>query len=213
MKSDGQYEAELGELYLIIEPSTEKGLYQVRVKKGYRGETIGESQNEISGLDKAKDLAYDIAGDYYKQYAGGGGVGDEKFFHESRLLDYGFSKDIDSAGNRIYEKGLYKIVINPKDKTYTAILNGRPETHKIYDKKFALGRFIDLEFGTKYAKGGMTEHGLEIGDEIMGYTKKVNELHVVNRKNNDEWHSVDLDDGKRYAGGGGISGLNDLIRG
>jgi len=67
--------------------------------------------------------------------------------------------------------------------------------------------------GGKYAKGGMTEHGLEIGDEIMGYTKKVNELHVVNRKNNDEWHSVDLDDGKRYAGGGGISGLNDLIRG
>jgi hypothetical protein len=88
-----------------------------------------------------------------KGFAEGGGV-DEKFFHESRLLDYGFSKDIDLAGNRIYEKGLYKIVINPKDKTYTAILNGRPETHKIYDKKFALGRFIDLEFGTKYAKGG-----------------------------------------------------------
>jgi len=140
-----------------------------------------------------------------RKFTGGGGV-DEKFFHESRLLDYGFSKDIDSAGNRIYEKGLYKIVINPKDKTYTAILNGRPETHKIYDKKFALGRFIDLEFGTKYAKGGMLEHGLKVGDEIMGYTKDVNELHVVNRKNNDEWHSVDLDDGKRYAGGGGVDG-------
>ena len=55
----------------------------------------------------------------------------------------------------------------------------------------------------KYAQGGMTEHGLEIGDEIMGYTKDVNELHVINRKN-DEWHSVDLDDGNRYAGGGGI---------
>jgi hypothetical protein len=58
--------------------------------------------------------------------------------------------------------------------------------------------------GRKMAKGGMTEHGLEIGDEIMGYTKDVNELHVVNRKNNDEWHSVDLDDGKRYEGGGGV---------
>ena len=74
MKSDGQYEAELGDLYLIISPATERGLYQVRVKKGYRGETIGESQNEISGLDKAKDLAYDIAGDYYKQFGDGGGV-------------------------------------------------------------------------------------------------------------------------------------------
>jgi hypothetical protein len=106
---------------------------------------------------------------------------------------------------------LYKIVINPKDKTYTAILNGRPETHKIYDKKFALGRFIDLEFGTKYAKGGMTEHGLKVGDEIMGYTKDVNEVHVVNRKNNDEWHSVDLDDGKRYAGGGGVDYPNHYL--
>jgi hypothetical protein len=62
-----------------------------------------------------------------------------------------------------------------------------------------------------YAKGGMTEHGLEIGDEIMGYTKKVNELHVVNRKNNDEWHSVDLDDGKRYAGGGGVDYPNHYL--
>jgi hypothetical protein len=57
-----------------------------------------------------------------------------------------------------------------------------------------------------YAKGGMTEHGLKVGDEIMGYTDNVNELHVINRKNNDEWHSVDLDDGKRYAKGGSVEG-------
>jgi hypothetical protein len=73
MKSDGQYEAELGDLYLIIEPSTQRGLYQVRVKKGYRGETIGKSQNEISGLNKAKDLAYEIASDYYNQISYSGG--------------------------------------------------------------------------------------------------------------------------------------------
>jgi hypothetical protein len=58
---------------------------------------------------------------------------------------------------------------------------------------------------TKMAKGGITEHGLKVGDEIMGYTDNVNELHVINRKNNDEWHSVDLDDGKRYAKGGKTS--------
>jgi hypothetical protein len=74
MKSDGQYEAYLGELYLIISPSTERGLYQVRVTKGYRGETIGDSTSEVSGLDNAKDLAYDIAGDYYKQFGDGGGI-------------------------------------------------------------------------------------------------------------------------------------------
>jgi len=69
------------------------------------------------------------------------------------------------------------------------------------------------QMGRKMAIGGMTEHGLEIGDEIMGYTKDVNELHVINRKN-DEWHSVDLDDGKRYAGGGGISnsGLKVILQ-
>jgi antirestriction protein len=63
--------------------------------------------------------------------------------------------------------------------------------------------YMDGANERKFAKGGMTEHGLEIGDEIMGYTKKVNELHVINRKN-DEWHSVDLDDGKRYVNGGKV---------
>jgi hypothetical protein len=60
---------------------------------------------------------------------------------------------------------------------------------------------IALHDRVEYAKGGMTEHGLEIGDEILGYTKDVNELHVKN-SNNAEWHSVDLDDGKRYGNGG-----------
>jgi antirestriction protein len=131
-----------------------------------------------------------------KGFAEGGGV-DEKFFHESRLLDYGFSKDIDLAGNRIYEKGLYKIVINPKDKTYTAILNGRPETHKIYDKKFALGRFIDLEFGTKYAKGGMLEHGLREGDIILGKQSEYSKDIEIADKNN-KYGIVDLQKGQRW---------------
>ena len=84
MYSDGQYEAFLGELYLIISRATERGLYQVRVTKGYRGETIGESTSEISGLDNAKDLAYDIAGDYYKQYARGGNVNTGRSWHLDR---------------------------------------------------------------------------------------------------------------------------------
>jgi len=85
MKSNGQYEAYLGELYLIISRATERGLYQVRVTKGYRGETIGESTSEISGLDNAKDLAYDIAGDYYKQYARGGNVNTGRSWHLDRV--------------------------------------------------------------------------------------------------------------------------------
>ena len=83
------------------------------------------------------------------------------------------------------------------------------------DVKNALRRRTDLNIREVtsikevFAKGGMTEHGLKIGDEIMGYTKDVNELHVVNRKNNDEWHSVDLDDGKRYEGGGGVDDIEE----
>jgi hypothetical protein len=52
-----------------------------------------------------------------------------------------------------------------------------------------------------YAKGGMTEHGLRIGDKIMGESKDLNAVFV---KNDDEWHNVFLDKGKRYENGGGV---------
>jgi hypothetical protein len=52
-----------------------------------------------------------------------------------------------------------------------------------------------------YAKGGMTEHGLRVGDKIMGENKDLNSVFV---KNNDQWNSVILDKGIRYAKGGGI---------
>jgi hypothetical protein len=73
-KYDGQYEAEFGNFYLYVIPSNERGRYYVRVTDGYRGDLISESTQEILGLDNAKDLAYDIVGDYMKQFSKGGVV-------------------------------------------------------------------------------------------------------------------------------------------
>jgi translation initiation factor 1 (eIF-1/SUI1) len=132
MKSDGQYEAELGDLYLIISPATERGLYQVRVKKGYRGETIGVSTSEINGLDKAKDLAYDIAGDYYKQFAGGGGVGDTQIYVYS---------DMDS------ETGLIAEIENKKfDNLLDAKNYAKMKGYKV--------EIVELHYGNAYKNGG-----------------------------------------------------------
>ncbi len=51
----------------------------------------------------------------------------------------------------------------------------------------------------RMAKGGMTEHGLRVGDRILGESKDLNQVFV---KNNDEWKTIDLDKGLRYAKGG-----------
>jgi DNA-binding transcriptional MerR regulator len=140
MKSDGQYEAELGFLYLIISPSTERGLYNVRVKEGYRGETIGVSTNDISGLDNAKDLAYDIAGDYYKQFADGGGissikVGDEVIWKGNKYLLTNITSDTRS--------GFY-------DKKYFLSSNQVGVSDAILDSLKDVKKY-------KYAKGGGVE--------------------------------------------------------
>jgi uncharacterized protein YggL (DUF469 family) len=46
------------------------------------------------------------------------------------------------------------------------------------------------EKGKKYAEGGMTEHGLRVGDKIMGENKELNSVFV---KNNDQWNLIDID--------------------
>jgi hypothetical protein len=56
----------------------------------------------------------------------------------------------------------------------------------------------------KMAKGGMTEHGLRVGDRIWGESKDLNQVFV---KNNDEWKTIDLDKGTRMAKGGNVSSM------
>jgi antirestriction protein len=119
----------------------------------------------------------------HKLFAGGGGIG-------FKGLSAKVAKRYEGKKPEAKYRGEY-------GKRYS-----KSEAREVGDK--VAGKVYWQQRGRKMAEGGMTEHGLKVGDEIMGYTKDVNELHVVNRKNNDEWHSVDLDDGKRYEGGGGV---------
>lgn len=54
----------------------------------------------------------------------------------------------------------------------------------------------------KYAKGGLTEHGLRVGDKVVFEHLVDENINVVDSKG--EKHIVDLDEGKRYEGGGGV---------
>jgi hypothetical protein len=107
-KYDGQYEAEFGNFFLYISPSTQRGYYNFRVTDGYRGDTISESQQEILGLDNAKELAIDIVGDYMKQFKKGGLI-KEFNLREIKSLSIGNQKfltdDINDKGY-IYENGI-----------------------------------------------------------------------------------------------------------
>jgi hypothetical protein len=67
-----------------------------------------------------------------------------------------------------------------------------------------LGESFDLSEHELYAKGGMTEHGLRVGDRIWGESKDLNQVFV---KNNDEWKTINLDKGQRFAKGGNVSSM------
>jgi hypothetical protein len=72
----------------------------------------------------------------------------------------------------------------------------------------------DAKNGNKYAdggmmaKGGLTEHGLQIGDKIIGKSRIENNIQVMN---DGKYALVDLDEGSRIEGifedGGGIKGI------
>jgi hypothetical protein len=73
---------------------------------------------------------------------------------------------------------------------------------KAYNEYVNIGNKIGFDSGLNFlsmAKGGMTEHGLKVGDTIMGESKDLNAVFV---RNNDQWHNVFLDKGTRYAKGG-----------
>ena len=91
-KYDGVYEAELGSLNMYIYPQNQKGYYEVIVKKGK--ETISKSVGDILGIDNAKDIAYDMVGDYNKQFMKDGGGVDEEVYIKFMNKDKGFKQDM-----------------------------------------------------------------------------------------------------------------------
>ena len=197
--------------YIANDSSLRMKVYQeMKANKMERGGKFNQSWSQ-DHYRHNKGESYEVPISKRKhKYADGGGVGKRKRLTKGKLMLNIYKP----SGDFYMEK---------KDDGYIVHFTSRDAGQNI---SHLMDKFDVQDYGKGYhgsaylireketmAKGGMTEHGLKVGDEIMGYTKDVNELHVVNRKNNDEWHSVDLDDGKRYEGGGGVSGLNDLIRG
>jgi hypothetical protein len=70
-KDSESIRTQLGEFVVLIYPQSQKGYYDVYVSANKK--KVG-SKNDIYGLDKAKDVAYDIIGNANKQYKGGGDV-------------------------------------------------------------------------------------------------------------------------------------------
>ena len=145
-KYDGQYEAEFGNFFLYISPSTQRGYYNFRVTDGYRGDTISESQQEILGLDNAKELAIDIVGDYMKQFKKGGSIGFKGL--SNKVASNYEGKKVPQRFQSIYGK------------TYS-----QSEAQEVGNK--VAGKVYREQQANKMAKGGMVEFYDYKGVEIM----------------------------------------------
>ena len=90
--------------------------------------------------------------------------------------------------------------------------NEKPISYNFLENKIAIkGKergFVRVG-ARQYAKGGLTEHGLKVGDEIVldvKTTVKGQMPTTIGVKDDDkEFHLVDLDKGERYAKGGEVS--------
>jgi hypothetical protein len=133
-----------------------------------------------------------------------------------------------AKGGELHENFFYgheveNIEIDEDEKTATVMFtNGDMLTFIAYpDGREAVikGNFIQnkggkqhrLKAGDIYAKGGITEHGLQLGDEIIGYGGKNNE--ILNVKHRRGQNRVNLQTGERTTfgfGEGGKTGSKNL---
>jgi hypothetical protein len=124
------------------------------------------------------------------------------------LINYGFEPqrgNMDEADVDFYEEIDW---FTFRNEDFTAIVNNDGveilndegevmiETNDATELDIYLDELTENEL---YAKGGMTEHGLRVGDRIWGESKDLNQVFV---KNNDEWKTINLDKGQRFAKGG-----------
>jgi hypothetical protein len=111
-----------------------------------------------------------------------------------------------------FEDGVYD-VLNPKTNRIHRVSENQIEKPSAYSKhRQTASRMRNDEDtypkGTEFAKGGMSEHGLEVGDKIvMDVEKRVGNMpNTIGVEDYDkEFHLVDLDKGERYAKGGKTS--------
>ncbi len=63
---------------------------------------------------------------------------------------------------------------------------------------------VERRMSEDYAKGGLTEHGLRVGDTII---EDFGDDEIGVRSINRDWHRINLDKGKRFAKGGNVSSM------
>ena len=71
-KDEDGYRTKLGDFDIRISQSTQRGYWDIYV--GEKTKTI-RNKYDVYGIDNAKNIAYDIVGDYMKQFADGGMAG------------------------------------------------------------------------------------------------------------------------------------------
>ena len=181
---DELYVAEYGGSWTIKDKLNPKGNYTLSSKKE-RAE-----QNMQFLIDNPSRLAY-----YRKnEYAEGGGVKD-------KIKVRGFAPVSKEEAMLLNED--FKENFNSNIERFTKHLN------KVHNSKL---RVIDtqslIDFGKKYANGGMTEHGLKVGDRIEADGKTFgykDEIQVIDSDKKRRF--VNLDKGKRYDNGGGVENV------
>jgi hypothetical protein len=131
------------------------------------------------------------------KFENGGIVGQEIVFDDNGDENTGVIKDIhDTTGDYIVNTDDGRTILVQLDRDVISLGGMRKVVPMEAPRK---------RFGF-FAKGGMAEHGLEIGDEIIedrAYEGDENRIVVFNHINK-EGHLIDLDKGKRYANGGKI---------
>jgi hypothetical protein len=91
------------------------------------------------------------------------------------------------------------------EKSTKNIRKKRPKTRQ---PKMVRQYFEDEAYA--YADGGMIEHGLRVGDEILEDSQDNDEILVLNNKEN-EVRIVNLDKGERFANGGRVTSRSGII--
>jgi antirestriction protein len=99
------------------------------------------------------------------------------------------------------DRRIYYYILHSDDKkVYTEGYN--MDFIKSEIKRLTNGKNFYAKAGVRFAHGGMTQHGLRVGDKIIGSVDSRDEIWIIDNKRNA--HVVNLDKGNRYEGGGGV---------
>ena len=167
---------QLGEFVVLIYPQSQKGYYDVYVSA--YNKKVGV-RNDVYGLDKAKDVAYEIIGNANSEYKGGGGVSEGYAI----IQGDGLRKDAFSKIEvfKTIEKALFKMSHIPRFKNLSK------------EEKLKL---IVPHSANKQYKGGGGVNNLKVDGDDFSSLLKLSDKDLVKRL--DLVRKQQLINGKQY---------------